>query len=47
VADAPALPLVGEQPADEGRDEESEKKKAHGSEASYFAGLSCCRSCFR
>ena len=33
AADAPALPLISQQPADERSDEQPEKKKAHGSEA--------------
>ena len=33
AADTPALPLIGQQPADERSDEQPEKKKAHGSEA--------------
>ena len=31
AADAPALPLISQQPADERSDEQPEKKKAHGS----------------
>ena len=33
LADAPALPLISQQPADERSDEQPEKKNAHGSEA--------------
>ena len=33
AADAPALPLISEQPADERGDEQPEEKKTHGSEA--------------